>query len=223
MNRITTVLAVCLGMATTASAEEITSRDALIAYLKAKMPDGQEISQTFNVDDKLVAANNDGGCLSQRTLKQLPFVSRLLVSKGLMFLQVTKEKTKYTSVIGGGPMCEYRVSHFNLYELELFGAQVEPGDGVMATVKIPLVKQRLLGVTDVDLQGYTSIGSTSCDIAFKAWFESTEPSFFAKELKAEFLADHRHKNVFNSEFKTGTWCLQLHYDGTYKFRHWSRL
>lgn len=126
-------------------------------------------------------------------------------------------------MIGGGPACEYRVSHFNVYELELFGAQIEPGDGAPGKVTIPLVKKRLLGVTDVDLQGYTSMGDTTCDIAFKAWFESSEPSFFANELKAEFLADYRHKNVFSSVFKTGTWCLQIHYDGTYKWRNWSRL
>ncbi|MEP3893162.1 MAG: hypothetical protein ABJN52_04105 [Litorimonas sp.] len=211
-----------ISLAAPALAEEITSRDDLMAYLKDKMPDGQEISQSFEVDDTLFASRNNGGCLTPRTLQQLPFIARILVDKGLMFLQVTEEVQGYT-VIGGGPACKYRVSHFNLYELELFGAQIEPGDGLSGEVKIPLMKQRLLGVTDVDLQGYTSLGDTSCDIAFKAWFESYEPSYFAKEFRNLFLDDYRHKNVFSEEFETGTWCLQRHYDGTYKWKHWSRL
>lgn len=222
MMKYLAILALSFGLALPAIAEEITNRDELMAYLKEAMPDGQQVSYTYKIAQKFTAYQNHGTCFSFRTLDQLPLVTRLLVLNNLMAITVSKELGGYRPY-GGGPACEYEVTAFDATTLMGRGVTLVYEDDLLQRITVPLVEQRLLGVTDVDTDGNVSISDTDCDVSFKPFFANTNPSLFVKFYRSDFQNDRRMKNVFSSDYDTSTWCLQRHYDGTYKWALWSRL
>jgi hypothetical protein len=222
MMKYLAILALSFGLAVPVMADEITNRDQLMAYLKEAMPDGQQVSYTYNIAQKFTAHQNHGTCFSFRTLGQLSSVTKILVLNKLIGIKVTKERGGYNPY-GGGAACEYEITAFNATALKRRGVKLDYKDGFVQRIVVPLVEQRLLGVTDVDTNGYVSISETKCDVSFRPWFENSNPSLFARFYKSDFLKDGTLKNVFSSNYKTSTWCLQRHYDNSFKWALWSRL
>ncbi len=164
-------------------AKDITTRDQLISYLKEQMPDGQEISLTFKLGQTLSAGNRHGNCMSVRTFSQLSLPTQLLIQKGLMVTKVTKEDTGYRVIGSTAPSCEYEITGFKPAHLARRGVSLTSENGKVVAIKVPLFTQRLLGVDDVDLQGYTSMGDVTCDLYFSPWFENLKPSTFSEAFK----------------------------------------
>lgn len=217
------VAVVTLCMTTPALSDEITNRDQLMAYLKEKVPDDQTISNTYKIGDTLIAHQNNNGCLSTRTLDQMQLPTYLALRDGLIQVRVTKEDTAYRPYGGGGASCVYEITGFNVAGFTSRGGKFTREKGKPLQVTVPLFKQRLLGVENTDFQGHTSISGDDCDVSFIPVFKNTEPSKFALTYTEQFKQSHRYKNAFKTVSRSSMWCFQRQYDGSYKWKRWSRL
>lgn len=182
------------------------------------MPDGQMLRDTYSIGGTFSARDRFGDCMSERTFSRINAITRILVQHGLMDVRVTKEGGGYGFGLGGAA-CEYEIVRFNRYNFDRFGII----GGTSDKITVPLVKQTVLGATEVRLNGGLSIGGVECEIAFVPWFSNVEPSTFATYFQSKLEREYRYKNLYSAEYKTSTWCLQRHHDGTWKWKIWSRL
>ena len=88
--RILSILALAT-FASTTSAQEITDRASLIAYLEEQMPAGQTITTSYSVGQELGSPQRFGTCKSEQTLREMGPVPYHLIIDGLMRVKVTKE------------------------------------------------------------------------------------------------------------------------------------
>ena len=204
-------------------AEEIKTKDDLETYLREQLPANHLLTAEYEIGQQIGTTVRRGSCKTKDTVKTLPTPFYILLKEKLAKVKIAKDDP-WASAFDYS--CVYEITSFAEtlhHRWKQMDIEVRSMEDFVDKVTIPLTRQDLLGIEDVNIGGYDSGSGLTCDIVFTPWFKNYKPTMFSAFYQDDLKANPQFKNIFSSEYKTRFWCLNKKYGGSYTWERSSRL